>query len=54
MGRTVNILGISYRSVITMAEHKFGSSIPFAEPAWYDERNATPYYNESHRVSAFG
>ena len=27
---------------------KFGSPLPFAEPAWYDDRNATPYYNEHH------
>jgi len=28
--------------------HQFGSQIPFAEPAWYDERNRSPFYNESH------
>lgn len=27
---------------------KFGSPTPFAEPAWYDSRNASPYYNEHH------
>jgi len=28
---------------------KFGSQVPFAEPSWYDDRNPTPYYNDSHR-----
>ena len=27
---------------------KFGSDIPFAEPSWYDDRNASPYYNAAH------
>ena len=30
------------------SEFKFGSQTPFAEPAWYDSRNASPYYNEHH------
>mmetsp|Transcript_18232 Transcript_18232/g.47607 ORF Transcript_18232/g.47607 Transcript_18232/m.47607 type:complete len:425 (-) Transcript_18232:320-1594(-) len=31
-------------------EVKFGSKTPFAEPSWYDSRNATPYYNDHHRA----
>ena len=27
---------------------QFGSSTPFAEPPWYNSKNATPYYNEHH------
>lgn len=29
---------------------KFGdlNEIPFSEPAWYDGRNVSPYYNEGH------
>ncbi|KIX97747.1 uncharacterized protein Z520_06525 [Fonsecaea multimorphosa CBS 102226] len=28
---------------------RFGSTIPYAEPAWYQSPNTSPFYNESHR-----
>mmetsp|Transcript_421 Transcript_421/g.702 ORF Transcript_421/g.702 Transcript_421/m.702 type:complete len:423 (-) Transcript_421:192-1460(-) len=28
---------------------KFGSTVPFAEPKWYDSSIKTPYYNDHHR-----
>ena len=27
---------------------QFGSTTPFAEPPWYNSKNATPYYTEHH------
>lgn len=30
------------------AGNVFGSQTPFAEPAWYDVRTGSPYYNEHH------
>lgn len=33
----------------TNSDGKFGSDIPFAEPAWY-RGFASPYYNDSHRA----
>jgi len=30
------------------SEFKFGSQTAFAEPSWYDSRNATAYYNDYH------
>ena len=32
------------------AATKFGDTLPFSEPAWYDSRNPSPYYNDAHRA----
>eukprot|EP00040_Diaphanoeca_grandis_P001429 m.18521 g.18521 ORF g.18521 m.18521 type:complete len:428 (-) comp12058_c0_seq1:256-1539(-) len=40
----------SAEEILQKASKKYGSQTPFAEPAWYNEENVTPYYNEHHKV----
>ena len=39
-------------NISTAAATKFGDTLPFSEPAWYDSRNPSPYYNDAKKNSS--